>query len=166
MEKNIISQEAQIESLFLVPNPMLMPLFTYGQQIILIQEVFSSQEKLKGLSHFDIADYVINILFIMSMRVMIMLHGILMMVIHSMLVPLIYEFTPEVTTVLTIITFPYLSSLHKSHNTSISLKNMLLKIRNYFKIPWIWRKILILLFVWSAQWPKHLPLLEACFPPI
>ena len=102
----------------------------------------------------------------MSMRVMIMLHGILMMVIHPILLPLIKEFTPKVTTVWTIVTFPYLSSLHKSHNTSMSLKNMLLKIQNYFKIPRIWRKILILLFVWSAQWPKHLPLLKACFPPI
>ena len=55
----------------------------------------------------------------------------------------------------TAVTFPHLSGLHKSQNTSMALKNVLLKIRNYFKIPWIWRKILILLFVWLAQWPKH-----------
>ena len=50
-----------------------------------------SQEKLQSLSHFYIADYVINMLSIMSMHVMMILHGILMMVIHLMLLPPIDE---------------------------------------------------------------------------
>ena len=93
-EKIIISQEAQIEFPFLVPDPMPMPLLICGQQIIEIQEVFSSQEKLQSLSHFYIADQVINMPSIMTMHVMMILHGILMMVIHPMLLPLIDEWSP------------------------------------------------------------------------
>ena len=96
--KIIISQVAQIEFLFLVPDPMLMPLFTCGQQIILIQEVFSPKEKLRSLSHFYIVDFVTSMLFTMSMNVMTILQRILMMVIHLMLLPLIDEWPPQVTT--------------------------------------------------------------------
>ena len=92
--KIIISQVAQTKFLFLVLDPMLMPLFTCKQQIILIQEVFSPQEKLRSLNHFYIVDSVISMLFTMSMIVMTILQGILMMVIHPILLPLIKEWFP------------------------------------------------------------------------
>ena len=92
--KIIISQVAQTKFLFLVLDPMLMPLFTCEQQIILIQEVFSPQEKLRSLNYFYIVDSVISMLFTMSMIVMTILQGILMMVIHPMLIPLIKEWFP------------------------------------------------------------------------
>ena len=152
--KITISWEAQIGFLSLVPDHILMPLLICGLLIIVIQEVFSSWRKLQRLSQFYIVDSVISMLFTMSMNVI--LHKvllILLMVIHPMLSLLIDEFIPEVIIVTRLILF-YLSSLHKSQNISISLMNMLLKFWNCFMILRIRRKILILLFVWPAQWPK------------
>ena len=148
--KITISWEVQIGFLSLVPNHILMPLLICGLLIIVTQEVFSSRGKLQRLSQFYIVDSVINMLFTMSMNVI--LHKVLLilfMVIHQMLPLLIDEFILEVITV-TRLMLLYLSGLHKSQNISLSLTHMLLKIRNYFMILRILRKILILLFVWSA----------------
>ena len=152
----------------MVPNHIVMPLLICGLLIILIQGVFSSQGKPQRLSLFYIVDYVTSMLFTMSMNVILQKALlILLMVIHLMLPLLIDEFIPEVTTV-TRLMLLYLFGLHKSQNISLSLTNMLLKIWNYFMMLRILQKILILLFVWPAQWPmlQYLLLLEACFPPI
>ena len=137
--KITISWEAQIGFPSLVPNHILMPLLICRLLIIVTQEVFSSRGKLQRLSQFYIVDSVISMLFTMSMNVI--LHKvllILLMVIHQMLPLLIDEFILEVTT-LTRLMLLYLSGLHKSQNISMSLMNMLLKIRNCFMILWIWR---------------------------
>ena len=52
---------------------------------------FLTQEKLQSLSRFYIVDFVINMLHIMNMHAMMIFHGILMIVIHPMLLPLIKE---------------------------------------------------------------------------
>ena len=166
--KFIVSWEAQIGFLSLVLDHILMSLLICRLLIIVIQGVFPSWGKLQRLSQFYIVDSVTSMLFTMSMNVI--LHKallILLMVIHLMLLLLIDEFIPEVTTV-TRLMLLYLFGLHKSQNISLSLTNMLLKIWNYFMMLRILRKILILLFVWPAQWPmlQYLLLLEACFPPI
>ena len=166
--KIIISWEAQIGFLSLVPDHIVMSLLICGLLIILIQGVFSSRGKLQRLSQFYIVDFVTSMLFTMSMNVI--LHKallILLMVIHPMLPLLINEYIPEVTTI-TRLMLLYLFGLHKSQNISLSLTNMLLKIWNCFMMLRILQKILILLFVWPAQWPmlQYLLLLEACFPPI
>ena len=91
-EKIIISWEAQIEFLSLVPDHILMLLLIYGLLIIVILEGSSSQGKLQCLSQFYTVDSVISMLFTMSMNVI--LHEvllILLMVIHLMLLPLIKE---------------------------------------------------------------------------
>ena len=98
--KITISWEVQIGFLSLVPNHILMPLLICGLLIIVTQEVFSSWGKLQRLSQFYIVDSVISMLFNMSMNVI--LHKvllILLMVMHPMLLPLIDEFIPKVTTV-------------------------------------------------------------------
>ena len=46
------------------------------------------------MSHFYILDFVTSMLFTMTMNVMTILQGILMMVIHPMLLPLIDEWPP------------------------------------------------------------------------
>ena len=166
--KIIISWEAQIGFLSLVSDHILMLLLICELLIIVIQGVFSSQGKLQRLSQFYIVDSVTSMLFTMSMNVI--LHKallILLTVIHPMLPLLIDEYIPEVTTV-TRLRLLYLFGLHKSQNISLSLTNMLLKIWNCLMILRILRKILILLFVWPAQWPmlQYLLMLEACFPPI
>ena len=88
--KIIILWVAQIEFLSLVPDHILMLLLICGLLIIVILEGSSSQEKLQCLSQFYIVDFVISMLFTMSMNVI--LHKvllILLMVIHPMLLPLI-----------------------------------------------------------------------------
>ena len=98
--KIIILWEAQIGFLSLVPDHILMLLLICRLLIIVIQEVFSSQGKLQRLSQFYIVDSVTSMLFTMSMNVI--LHKVLLIfliVIHPMLLPLIDEFIPEVTTV-------------------------------------------------------------------
>ena len=98
--KIIISWEAQIEFLSLVPDHILMPLLICGLLIIVIREVFSFQGELQCLSQFYNVDSVINMLLTMSMNVILQkVLLILLMVIHPMLLPLIDEFTPKVTTV-------------------------------------------------------------------
>ena len=141
--KIITLQETQIEFLFLVLNLMLMPFLICGQQITVIQEVFSLQEKPQSLSHFYIVDSVTNMFSIMSMNVMMILHGNLMMTTHPMPLLLIDEFIPKVSTVSRLLLL-CLSDLHNSQNISMSLTNMLLKIRNCFMILRILWKILIL----------------------
>ena len=70
----------------------------------------------------------------------------------------------------TAVTFPHLSGLHKSQNTSMALKNMLLKNRNCLKISRIWQKIgidsPICRACTTAKTLQYLPLLKAYFPPI
>ena len=98
--KIIISWEAQIEFLSLVPDHILMPLLICGLLIIVIREVFSFQGELQCLSQFYNVDSVINMLLTMNMNVILQkVLLILLMVIHPMLLPLIDEFTPKVTTV-------------------------------------------------------------------
>ena len=116
--KIIISWEAQIGFLSLVPDHILMPLLICELLIIVIQGVFSSRVKLQHLSQFYIVDSVTSTLFTMSMHVI--LHKvllILLMVIHPMLLLLI----DEVTTVTRLVLL-YLSGLHKSQNILLSFK--------------------------------------------
>ena len=128
--KIIISWEAQIGFLSLVPDHILMPLLICGLLIIVIQEVFSSQGKLQRLSQFYIVDSVTSMLFTISMSVI--LHKvllILLMVIHPMLLLLFDEFIPKVSTISRLLLL-YLFGLHKSQNILLSFTNMLRKIRN------------------------------------
>ena len=88
--KIIISWEAQIEFLSLVPDHIPTPLLICELLTIVIHGVFSSRVKLQHLSQFYIADSVTSMLFPMSIHVI--LHKvllILLMVIHPMLLPLI-----------------------------------------------------------------------------
>jgi len=55
---------------------------------MMIQESSLHWEKLLFMSQFYIVDFATSMLFIMNMNVMTILQGILMMVIHSMLLPL------------------------------------------------------------------------------
>ena len=68
-------------------------------------------------------DFVTNMFSIMSMNVMMILHGNLMMTTHQMLLPLIDEFIPEVTTIARLVLL-HLSGLHKSQNILLSFKHV------------------------------------------
>ena len=85
--KIIISQEAQKEFLFLVPNHMLLPFLVYSLQNIVIQEASSSQDEFCSMSRFYIVDSTTNMLFTINMNVMMILHRTLMMA--TRLMPLI-----------------------------------------------------------------------------
>ena len=90
-----------------------MPLLICGLLIILIQGVFSSRGKPQCLRLFYIVDSVTNMLFTMSMNVI--LHKailILLMVIHLMLPLLIDEFIPEVAIIIKLMLL-YLFGLQK-----------------------------------------------------
>ena len=137
--KIIILWVAQIEFLSLVPDHILMLLFICGLLIIVILEGSSSQGKLQCLSQFYIVDSVISMLFTMSMNVI--LHKvllILLMVMHPMLLPLIDEFIPKVTTVSRLLLLsPIFLACTKAKYFSVFKEIVLLKIRNCFKIPQI-----------------------------
>ena len=116
--KIIISWEAQIEFLSLVPDNIPTPLLICELLTIVIHGVFSSRVKLQHLSQFYIADSVTSMLFPMSIHVI--LHEvllILLMVIHPML-PLLID---EVTTATRLMPH-YLFGLHKSQNILLSFK--------------------------------------------
>ena len=85
--KIIILWEAQIKFSSLVPDHILMLLLICELLIIVILEGPSSQGKLQCLNQFYIVDSVINVLFTMSM--IVILHKVILIVIHPMLIPLI-----------------------------------------------------------------------------
>ena len=141
--KIIISWEAQIEFLSLVPNHIPTPLLICELLTIVIHGVFLSRVKLQHLSQFYTADSVTNMLFPMSIHVV--LHKvllILLMVIPPML-PLLID---EVITISRLVLL-YLSGLHNSQVKILLFTNTLRKIWYWFIILRILRKILILLFV-------------------
>ena len=80
--KIIISQETQIESMFLVLNHMFLLLVIQKESVMMIQESFSYQGKALFMSHCYIVDFATSMLLTMNMNVMMISHGILMMVSH------------------------------------------------------------------------------------
>ena len=126
---------------------------------------FSSQGKLQRLSQFYIVDSLINMLLTMSMDVI--LHKallILLMVIHLMLLPLINEFILAISTVwVCCYLFDWLAQKPKYFNGFEEYVAENLKLfqdtpdlaEDFDSLICLDCTILILLFVWPAQWPKN-----------
>ena len=87
--KTTISQETQIESMFLALNPTSLLFVIQKKLVMMIQESSLYQEKVLFMCHFYIADSATNMLLTMSMNVMMIPHGILMMGTYLMFLILI-----------------------------------------------------------------------------
>ena len=172
--KIIVSQEAQKEFLFSIPGLMLLPFLEYSLQIIVTQEALSSQEKFWSISRFYIVESATSMLFIMSMNIMMILHGILMIATHLVLMILIksllMHLLPHPSILLSLMiqkmNCPLKHLLQKTHITS-TIKNYLVRIKKTFLIQW---KIdsPIFLACTTAKMLQCLPLVKSqllyCFP--